>query len=114
MSRCFWSILTPSLPCHTSRGPLLKYVTHLGPPIFISTKKLDKNSLYKISQLFAGVLSGRFCPGWNFVSLGSSIKYVTFEGEGVRDGVTVCDSGAWSRAFDVTLIKFFIIHMKHE
>src|SRR6218665_2271141 len=35
-------------------------------------------------------------------------------GEGVREGVTVCDRGRGSRACDVTLIKFFIIHMKHE
>ena len=35
-------------------------------------------------------------------------------GKGVREGVTVCDRGRGSRACDVTLINFFIIHMKHE
>src|SRR6218665_1646241 len=59
--------------CHTSRDPL-KYVTHLGPPIFSSTKKPDKNPLYKVSLngswgfclgFCSGLLSGRFCPGWS-------------------------------------------------
>jgi len=45
---------------------------------------------------------------------GPSIKYVTLEEEGVREGVTVCDGGEGSGACDVTLIHFFIIHMKHE
>ena len=45
---------------------------------------------------------------------GPFIKYVTLEGEGVREGVTVCDRGEGSRACDVTLIQIFIIHMKHE
>src|SRR6218665_3277316 len=45
---------------------------------------------------------------------GPSIKYVTLEGGGVREGVTVCDRGRGSRAFDVTLIQIFIIRMKHE
>src|SRR6218665_91370 len=35
-------------------------------------------------------------------------------GGGVLKGVTVCDRGEGSRAGDVTLIKIFIIHMKHE
>jgi len=35
--------------------------------------------------------------GW-----GPSIKYITFEGEGVR-GMTVCDRGGGKRACDVTL-----------
>jgi len=43
---------------------------------------------------------------------GPSIKYVTVEGDGVQEGVTVCDGG--SRACDVTLIKKIIIHMKPE
>ena len=42
------------------------------------------------------------------------MKYVTLEGEGVREGVTVCDRGGGSRACDVTLINFIIIHMKLE
>jgi len=33
--------------------------------------------------------------------LGASIKYVTIEGEGVREGVTVCDRGRGPRACDV-------------
>src|SRR6218665_2504884 len=46
---------------------------------------------------------------------GPSIKYVTLEGEGVRECVTVCDRGGGSRACDVTLTNFFILHnMKHE
>ena len=45
---------------------------------------------------------------------GPSIKYVTLEGEGVREGVTVCDRGGGSRACDITLIQIVIIHMKHE
>ena len=48
------------------------------------------------------------------VRKGPSIKYVTLEGEGVREGVTVCDRGMGSRACHVTLIHFVIIHMKHE
>ena len=49
------------------------------------------------------------------ICLGPSIKYVTLEGEGVREGVTVCDRGRGeSRACHVTLIQIFIIHMKHE
>jgi len=36
---------------------------------------------------------------------GPSIKYVTLEGDGVREGVTVCDRERGSRACDVTLIK---------
>ena len=43
-----------------------------------------------------------------------SIKYVTLEGEGVREGVTVCDRGRGSRACDITLIKNCIIHMEPE
>src|SRR6218665_2689662 len=38
---------------------------------------------------------------------GPSIKYVTLEGEGVREGVTVCDRGRGSRACDVMLIHIF-------
>jgi len=39
---------------------------------------------------------------------GPSIKYVTLEGEGVREGVTVCDKGeGGERARDVTLIIFY-------
>ena len=38
---------------------------------------------------------------------GPSIKYVTLEGKGVREGVTVCDRGRGSRAYDVTLINIF-------
>ena len=41
--------------------------------------------------------------------------YVTVEGEGVREGVIVCDRGKGRvKRIDVTLINFFIIHMKHE
>jgi len=38
------------------------------------------------------------------------------EGDGVGEGVTVCDRGRGSRACDVTLIHFFIIHVhiKHK
>src|SRR6218665_3478101 len=53
-----------------------------------------------------------FCDIWQVViDLGGTtckgpfIKYVTFEGEEVREGVTVCDRGRVSRACDVTLIK---------
>src|SRR6218665_1450675 len=45
---------------------------------------------------------------------GPSIKYVTFEREGVVEGVTVCDRGRGSKACDITLINFCIIHMKHD
>src|SRR6218665_1152748 len=45
---------------------------------------------------------------------GPSIKYVTLEGEGVREGVSVCDRGGVSRACEVTLIQIFTLHMKHE
>src|SRR6218665_1587257 len=50
------------------------------------------------------------------VKWGPSIKYmyVTLEGAGVRESVTVCDRGRGSRACDVTLIIFFIIYIKHE
>ena len=41
---------------------------------------------------------------------GPSIKYVTLEEEGIREGVTVCDRGRGSRVCDVTLIQIFIIH----
>jgi len=34
---------------------------------------------------------------------GPSIKYVTFDGEGVQEGVTVCDRGRGPKACDVTL-----------
>jgi len=33
-----------------------------------------------------------------FRTLGPSIKYVTLEGEGVREGVTVCDRGRGSKS----------------
>jgi len=33
---------------------------------------------------------------------------------GIGEGVTVCDWGRGSGACDVTLITYFIIHMKHE
>ena len=38
--------------------------------------------------------------------MGPSIKYVTLEGEGVREGVTVCDRGRGPRACDVYAYKF--------
>src|SRR6218665_2951297 len=38
---------SPVTLCHTSRYTPLKYVTHLGPPIFSSTKSPDKNPMYK-------------------------------------------------------------------
>src|SRR6218665_1743722 len=65
----FLPILSP-LPlvtlCPTSRDPP-KYVTPLGPPIFIrsSTKSPDKSPLYKFClNCSRGFLSGWFCPGW--------------------------------------------------
>ena len=42
---------------------------------------------------------------------GPSIKYVTLEGRGVRESVTVCDTGRGSRACDVTLINFFLSYI---
>jgi len=50
----------------------------------------------------------------NWIIWGPSIKYVTLEGEGVRESLAVCDRGRGSRACDVTLIQIFIIHLKHE
>src|SRR6218665_1148153 len=35
-------------------------------------------------------------------SMGPSIKYVTLEGKGVRDGVTVCDRGGGKDMCDIT------------
>jgi len=48
-------------------------------------------------------------PSWGRPQITSRSRW-----EGVRESVTVCDRGRGSRACDVTLIKFFIIHMKHE
>ena len=62
------------------------YHEHILPPINVITEELSKSP---------------------------SIKYVTIEGEGFEK-VTVCDRGRGLRACDITLIKNFIIHMKHE
>ena len=43
-------------------------------------------------------------------SNGPSIKYVTLEGEGVREDVTICDRGGGARACDVILLKFFLTY----
>ena len=40
--------------------------------------------------------------------MGPSIKYVTLEGEVVREGVTVCDRERGPRACEVILFNFFI------
>ena len=42
-----------------------------------------------------------------------SIKYVTLEGEGDREGVTVCDRGG-GREPVTSHLYVFIIHMKPE
>ena len=71
----FFGPISTSLPRHTFShisGPL-KYVTHLGPPIFSSTKNPDKNLLYNISfnclrgscpgiLCLEGFVRGGFCP----------------------------------------------------
>lgn len=47
--------------------------------------------------------------------LGPSIKYGTIEGEGIQEGVTVCDRlEGGSKACDVTLLKNCIIHAEIE
>ena len=40
---------------------------------------------------------------------GSVHKVPHARGEGVREGVTVCDRGGGSRAYDVTLLIFFYL-----
>ena len=45
---------------------------------------------------------------------GPSIKYVTLEGEEVREGVTVCDRGRGVKSMWRHAYTKFIIHMKHE
>jgi len=42
-------------------------------------------------------LSSAFMGLASITGKGPSIKYVTLEGEGVREGVTVCDSGRGPR-----------------
>ena len=87
-------------------------------PFFTSASQYASNdTTWRHLGLFPVDRRGR---GLIFINLryikGPSIKYVTLEvGEGVQEGVTVCDRGdGGSRACDVTLIQIFIIHMKHE
>ena len=55
---------------HVPGTPPKKYVTHLGPPFLLGVvqKPGQKPPVQILSQLFAGVLSGRFSPGW-FLSI---------------------------------------------
>src|SRR6218665_3585265 len=65
--------------CHTSREPPQKYVTHIGPPIFIrpSTKNPDKSPLYKFSlSMFVGFLSCGFCQRSLFWKVLSGVVFV--------------------------------------
>src|SRR6218665_1933662 len=59
---------------------------------------------YITSHSVYPVISGESSNHEN--QLGPSIKYATLKGEGVREGVTVCDRGRGSGACDVTLIHF--------
>ena len=67
-----------------------------------------------MTELEAGFLQ------WILISLvkGPSKKYVTLEGGGVREGVTVCDRGEWGGKEHVTsrLYKFlsYIWNMKFK
>ena len=49
-----------------------------------------------------------------WVNLGAVHKVRHARGEGVREDVTVCDRGKGPRACDVTLLNFFILHIKPE
>src|SRR6218665_2517832 len=51
--------------------------------------------------------------GCLILDFGAVHKVSHARGEGVREGVTVCDRGR-VRTCDVTLINSFIIYMKHE
>src|SRR6218665_534790 len=70
-----------------------------GPYVAATKAPMDTSSLsyiiiYDISHmiLFSDIASFRNMKVSSSAS-GPSIKYVTFEGEGVREGVTVCDRG---------------------
>jgi len=70
--KLFWTNFSP---CHTSRDPQIKYVTHLGPPIFSSRAYMHTyicryrgfvlvHGGFCSRSFVRGFLSGRFCPGW--------------------------------------------------
>ena len=44
---------------------------------------------------------------WTYLGAGPSIKYVTLKGEGVREGMTVCDRGRWLKRIWRHTYKFF-------
>src|SRR6218665_71105 len=77
----FWTNFDPLPLSHfvTHIGTPLKYVTHLGPPIFSSTCICLYRGFVLVRGGFLpgdfvrGFLSGRFCTGW-FLSVPTSVR----------------------------------------